>query len=360
MAADWRVNNFDLIRLLAALQVAATHSLEFFRPSTAPWYAVLVRMLGLLPGVPIFFIVSGFLLAQSYGCSPDLRNYLRNRCLRIFPALWVHLVAALAVILATGVTASTLTTRDWLLWWFGQMTLFQGQGAPLPAGWVYLGMGLWTIAVELEFYLVLPAALCLAQIANLRSRALLVVLFLASFAIQYHLTGLRVLSDGQVVLLTTLVPYLWMFLVGVLMQLGWPRLRPYLAGHATWWLAAYLGACLVFWRLRVPITAGTVWLNPVCLLLLAATTLSFAFTVPNLARRLLRERDVSYGLYLYHGLVLLLVQQLGALAGWAGLAMVLVLGVIVASLSWRYVERPFLAHKRHALHPVYSAHHGFA
>ncbi len=360
MAADWRVNNFDLIRLLAALQVAAVHSLAFFKPSAAPWYEVLVRMLGLLPGVPVFFIVSGFLLAQSYGRPPDLGNYLRNRCLRIFPALWVHLVAALAVILAIGVAASTLTRRDWLVFWFGQMTLFQGRGAPLIPGWTYLGMGLWTIAVELEFYLVLPAVLYLARIGNVGSRALVIGLFLASCAIQLHLTRMRVLSEGQLVVLTTLLPYLWMFLVGVLMQRSWPRLRPYLAGRAGWWLLAYLSACVVLWQLRLPINAGTVWLNPVCLPILAALTLAFAFSVPNLAQRLLRGNDVSYGLYLYHGLAILLVQQTGVLAGWTAVAAVLVLGLIVASVSWRFVERPFLARKRHALHPMYGGCRGFA
>jgi peptidoglycan/LPS O-acetylase OafA/YrhL len=43
-------NNFDLIRLTAALQVASTHSLAYFVPESRSWY--LVRFIELFPGVP--------------------------------------------------------------------------------------------------------------------------------------------------------------------------------------------------------------------------------------------------------------------------------------------------------------------
>src|SRR4030088_1254426 len=87
LASDWRVNNFDLLRLLAALQVAVVHSLGFLKPG------YLASLLGgglcRFPGVPIFFVISGILISKSYEQSDSLRVYLRNRCLRIFPGLWV-------------------------------------------------------------------------------------------------------------------------------------------------------------------------------------------------------------------------------------------------------------------------------
>jgi hypothetical protein len=48
-------------------------------------------------------VVSGLLISKSYEQSDSLRNYYRNRCLRIFPGLWVCLVASLGVILVCGV-----------------------------------------------------------------------------------------------------------------------------------------------------------------------------------------------------------------------------------------------------------------
>jgi hypothetical protein len=55
-AAGHRGNNFDLIRLLAAAQVAIVHTSEalgVFNPAVTMW-------LGLLPGVPIFFSYKAF------------------------------------------------------------------------------------------------------------------------------------------------------------------------------------------------------------------------------------------------------------------------------------------------------------
>mgnify|MGYP001238677287 CR=1 FL=1 len=54
-------NNFDLLRLFAALQVALEHSSVHLQHS----YAIL-DMLALFPGVPIFFFLSGYLIFGSY------------------------------------------------------------------------------------------------------------------------------------------------------------------------------------------------------------------------------------------------------------------------------------------------------
>ncbi|MDB6087467.1 MAG: hypothetical protein JWN85_251 [Gammaproteobacteria bacterium] len=111
------------------------------------------------PGVPVFFVVSGLLVSRSYERSPSLREYYRNRALRILPGLWVCLDASVAVICIAGVaTLGPISSGDWLLWWAAQMTLFQQYQ---PAFLHNLGTGLfngslWTIPVELEFYLLLP------------------------------------------------------------------------------------------------------------------------------------------------------------------------------------------------------------
>jgi len=54
-ASDWRINNFDLIRLFAALQVAVVHALAHFRPLPGSFLYHLGSALSLLPGVPVFF-----------------------------------------------------------------------------------------------------------------------------------------------------------------------------------------------------------------------------------------------------------------------------------------------------------------
>jgi peptidoglycan/LPS O-acetylase OafA/YrhL len=350
-ASDWRVNNFDLLRLLAALQVAAVHSIGILKP-TGYFARLLGAVLDRLPGVPIFFVISGVLISKSYEHSDSLRDYLRNRCLRIFPGLWVCLVVSLAVILALGVGSfGRITAPDWLLWWAGQMSIFQGFPAaflaPLSIG---LNRSLWTIPIELEFYIVLPALYGILRLRRRLGNLRLLAIALASLAVQL----LTVSSVGQArafsLLQVTLAPYLWMFLVGVSIQRNWSTVRGWLVGRAHWWGLGYLLVCVAAGWLRVG-TGGNN-MNPVYLLPLAGLIVSLAMSAPQLSDRILRHHDVSYGLYLYHMLVINLLVGLAAPSGWASFAAAIILSIGLAVLSSTLIEKPYLTGKRGALRAV--------
>ena len=66
-------NNFDLVRLFAALQVAICHSAGHFG-----YQNFAITLLGYFPGVPIFFFVSGFLIYSSYEKSKENQKPLIN------------------------------------------------------------------------------------------------------------------------------------------------------------------------------------------------------------------------------------------------------------------------------------------
>ena len=78
-------NNFDLIRLIAAAQVAVRHCLVHMGFEGSP----LTNLVSVFPGVPIFFFISGFLIFQSHRVSQSRRQFFVNRVLRIYPALIV-------------------------------------------------------------------------------------------------------------------------------------------------------------------------------------------------------------------------------------------------------------------------------
>jgi peptidoglycan/LPS O-acetylase OafA/YrhL len=354
LARDWRVNNFDLLRLLAALQVAVVHSIGILKP-TGYFARLLGACLDRFPGVPIFFVISGVLISKSYEHSDSLRDYLRNRCLRIFPGLWVCLVASVAVILALGVgSLGRITTPDWLLWWAGQMSIFQNFRAtflePLSTG---LNESLWTIPIELEFYIVLPALYGILRLRRRLGNMRLLAIGLASLAVHLLIVNSppSVRQVGAYYLLEeTLAPYLWMFLVGVSIQRNWSTVRGWLFGRAHLWGLGYLMLCAAARLLHVD-TGGNN-MSPVYLLPLAGLIVSLAMSAPQLSDSILRHHDVSYGLYLYHMLMIDLLLGLAAPSGWAPFAAAILVSFGLAVLSWTLIERPYLRGKRGALRAV--------
>ena len=60
---DHRYNNFDLIRLLASIQVFVMHAFVHLKLSASPGVA---EVLNWFPGVPIFFMISGLQVTYSF------------------------------------------------------------------------------------------------------------------------------------------------------------------------------------------------------------------------------------------------------------------------------------------------------
>jgi peptidoglycan/LPS O-acetylase OafA/YrhL len=309
--------------------------------------------LELFPGVPIFFVISGLLISKSYEQSDSIRNYYRNRCLRIFPGLWVCLVVSVGVILISGVgSIGPVLTRDWLLWWAAQMSIFQSYHPAFlkPLGEGTLNVSLWTIPVELEFYLFLPALYFLLRLRRRRGHLLVLTVLVASLAAELVLVyGQRRFSwlTDYGFLFGTLVPYLWMFLVGVLIQRNWSRLRRCLAHQAHWWLLGYFLLCSVARLLRID--SGGNNINPMFLLPLAGLVISCAMSAPSLSNKILHHRDISYGTYIYHALVINMLLLFGVRGGVPAVVAAIVISLALAATSWRVVEKPFLIRKRNAL-----------
>jgi peptidoglycan/LPS O-acetylase OafA/YrhL len=348
---DWRVNNFDLLRLLAAVQVVIIHSLTMLKVPGAN-VAVFRVALQFFPGVPIFFVISGFLISKSYEQSSSLRDYYRNRCLRIFPALWVCLVVTAAVIVIGAINlVGTATRLDWLGWWAAQMSLFQQYNPDFlqAIGIGKINASLWTIPVEFEFYLLLPAIYAALRLRGRAGDAIFALLLAGSLGSHFILSH-PLLFPGippHIYMVDTLVPYLWIFLVGVLMQRHWSRVRGVLAGRALWWFLGYVLLCSISKRFHINV--GSADVSIFLLLPLAALTISIAVSAPTLSDRILRHNDISYGTYIYHMLLINLMLLLGVRADIPAVLGVLAISLGLGALSWVCVERPFLRLKRGSL-----------
>lgn len=349
--ASIRHNNFDLIRLVAASQVVLFHGIEHLGPPGAS-HSVFGQALSWFPGVPIFFVVSGFLVSLSYERSPSVSEYFRNRALRIFPALWVCLVLGLATVLLFGMPmGSSPAPLQFAGWWAAQMSVVQmyNPGFLRSYGVGVLNGSLWTIPVELQYYAALPVLYFMVRSSGGRPIAwslfALVALFL-SIAIGWWASG-RMESLPARLAYVSLAPYLYLFLLGLLLQRHFAALAPWLAGKGLHWLVVYLVACVLGKSLGWHV--GNNDSHPVLAMLLGVATISLAFTGRHLSERSLGGNDISYGTYIYHMLVVnaFIACGLEGRLGWV--VLLLMLTYLLAFCSWRLVEMPFLRRKHAAL-----------
>lgn len=342
-------NNFDLLRLFAACQVMVTHAC-FWLHLNEGWSGTFAyRLLFSFPGVAIFFVISGFLVTDSYLRSTSVGSYFIKRSLRIFPALIVNIAVMELALLATGgsvilsaakyleyLTVYALTgARPW--------AIYASNYEPyISAGFfkaVYPSGVLWTISVELSFYLILPLALETYR-RNRRLGVLVVVVAgVGSWVMAQHF---NLTDKSNAFFSLTAGPSFWIFSFGVLGRLCWHRVQSLFIGKAGWWLAAHIG--LLWFTANSPYAFVSINnaapVDALLVAILAGLVLSLAFTRP--AAHVLRGQDLSYGIYLYHMLVMHSLVALGLIGHW-WLWIVEPAGtVVLAALSWLLIERPAL------------------
>jgi peptidoglycan/LPS O-acetylase OafA/YrhL len=357
MHSPHRQNNFDLIRLLAAAQVVIAHAIGHTDLVTQipAWGKQLFDALMMLPGVPVFFVISGFLITKSYERNPaDLSGYFWRRGLRIFPALWVCLAVTLAVLAWFGfLTSSFLLSKTGLAWLAGQVSFgqfynpeqFRGFGIGVANG------ALWTITVELQFYLFIPL-FCLLTARPKWSAPVTSVLFAVSFT-SYCVMDHMVNGPGGFtgaplpfkLLHVTLVPHLWMFLLGILIHRHYERVKSWIEGKFLPWALVYIFfMALLAWL--VPERSVPFYLAYLpSRAILAFATIAAAFTARPLSNKLLSGTDISYGIYIYHSVVINVIVQLGMMNSMLSVGAVFAISIILALLSWHLIEKPALACK---------------
>lgn len=330
---EFSLNNFDLLRLFAAVQVMIGH-LSIHLKIADPWW---LNVTGHFPGVPIFFVISGFLISASLERSASLSQYATKRALRIFPALWVCVLLTAAVALALGFGAEPLRFLAWLLLQLCGLiftpAFLQGFGFGSYNG------SLWTIPIELQFYIVLPLLYLLVRRWPQSGQRLFLAAFalalLAALVTRIHYPQFSFSPDREgrfeKLLRYSFIPHIYLFFFGMVMYRLKVYALPWIRGKFLYWLAAYALAATV-----VPVESAGYVLKS---LLLGVTVIAAAYSGPGLSERLLHGYDISYGVYIYHGLMVNIFLQLGLQGQGRYMLAVMALTVLAGWLSWVLVER---------------------
>lgn len=370
-----RLDVLDGLRGLAIVLVLIYHGclLTGFKPALQLFGVSLgLRTIGDTGfiGVSLFFFISGFCLFYPYArhClegarRPTLRHYAWRRFIKIVPS-YVIALTAMAIIFhgdfkTFGDLARNYALHLAFLHWFGGPEAFSAISGPF-----------WTLAIEVEFYVIFP----LIALAMMRA-PLLTFLAAGLYAIwyRYSLTGVH---DGHFYYVNSLQAHIDTFVTGMLAAYFFVRLRSTVwmgyrwvrAGATVAAVAAFTTFVLLLHQLSVYGNLSAPWnfyrwdiSHRVAMELLFFTiTLGTLFAwrewhalVAN--RVLVWFSLVSYNLYLWHDGILVSCHDFGMpcnsgptawmrIPNWPAVYFITatIMSIAVGSLLTYYVERPLL------------------
>jgi peptidoglycan/LPS O-acetylase OafA/YrhL len=328
-------DNILLLRLMAALMVVLGHSALAGAGSWPfdPINLILPQARVHLVGLVMFFMISGFLITLSFVRRPDLPRFLRARVLRLWPAL---VVCVLAWAFVLGPLLTDLPLREY----------FDASRADNPYGYAWTNISLfklrmalpglfqhnptpgavngplWTISVEATMYLWVAGA------GTLR-----------------------------------LLRFRWLTSIAIAAVFSWLLVWPMITGHfnsdrdlpmiVRGFFGAGAIACLL--RRQLPISTGLMIALAVACLIASHTRHALPFLwltvgyfvfwfayVPRLPT-IPGGVDLSYGVYLWAWPL-----QQSVVLIWnlhepiVIFAIVTPIVLVIAALSWHYVEKPAL------------------
>jgi peptidoglycan/LPS O-acetylase OafA/YrhL len=365
----------DSVRAIAALSVLVFHA-SFWSQITLTGSDLAPFLSRLDVGVTIFFVLSGFLLyrpfvrARLLGTpAPHAIAYGWRRVLRILPAYWL----ALTVIALVIPKPDTFEPGHAVVY-YGFLQIY----GDLALGGITQA---WTLCVEVTFYALLPVwALGLRRLpASVRSEVVgLGGLALAGTA--WIAVAVLTAADPEHAntgrMLLWLPAYLDHFAIGMVLAVVSVAAerdgRARLAWVRRWPWACWLGAAGAFAAVAVGIglapenridapmdAAQTIvrhWLYAVVAIGVILPAV-FAGPARGAIHRLLGHPAllylgvISYGIYLWHNAAMeKLVGWIGRDGSWSDFLLYLGAGalaaLVVATLSWRLLERPLLRLKR--------------
>ncbi len=210
------VVGLDILRLFAALLVVSYHFLFFSWVEPAGYGGIRdavgasIAFPDALPfawwgwiGVELFFVISGFVITRS-ALGNSASGFAAGRIVRLYPALFFFSIWPFLIMAGTGL----LPFGKALIRWLRTVTLF-------PKG-PWIDGVIWTLTVEVVFYLVIFLILLSGQVARLPSLmryALGIVTAFWSLVIMSHLFGMGSIGTfvqtvafaypSRVILLTT-------------------------------------------------------------------------------------------------------------------------------------------------------------
>jgi peptidoglycan/LPS O-acetylase OafA/YrhL/glycopeptide antibiotics resistance protein len=370
------IGGLDGLRALAALSVFIVHFQQFTHiGGTLGPFDFERWMVNGNTGVALFFALSGFLLSMPFWHAkqeqslPNIKRYFIKRAVRIIPLFYFCFILLMAL---KGFNGAEVNFNNILshLFFLHNLKDYQVMSLNPP---------FWSLAVEMQFYLLLPLFFILIKKLNRKSGTLIFILLIPVIYILYRLlmNGLSEWNDWPI-----RIPLIWPFGIE-LESVNGAALKYSTLAHLPHFLIGVVAASLfITYRnsgKQKPIFCESLfWLASISVAVILSTPLDELFqvnygrynfplvplllgvilvTAPNsmFAKRLLDlpmlrwVGIISYGVYLFHYPLLKATKIAFDIAGVSvtnnavlyGLSS-LILTLLLAHLSYKYFENPIM------------------
>ena len=346
------ITGLDGIRAIAVIMILAYHlKLALFKS-------------GFL-GVTVFFVLSGYLITgilisevEEEG-TIDLKNFWLRRIRRLVPAVMSMAVVIIFVSAVVNRVIFTKGCKDFLAsvlgfnnWWqiFNKVSYFEAAGVPSPF------THCWSLAIETQFYLIYPLILLgIYKLAKSRGegrakRGLLfagVTLLLALISVILMIVLFDPQQDASRVYYGT-DTRAFSLLFGALLAILWEyRMVPRkLSASVNMVLGSLSFAVLLVMTIAINGSSnfwyrGGQFVGTILTVLVIYTVLGRKTWLSRfLSNPVLKWiGDRSYSIYLWHYPIILLISK-GIKASWWITLIEIVLSVVLAELSYRFIETP--------------------
>jgi peptidoglycan/LPS O-acetylase OafA/YrhL len=334
-------NNFDFLRFLFAFLVILAHVYELSAHMDA------LRYLGKVDSfIPVagFFIISGFLITQSYNRSKSLGDYFGKRARRLLPAyVFIILICAIGMSLISTFSIADYFGNGSLYRYIISNLVFLNFLHPcLPGVFDHNVMcaingSLWTIKIEVSFYMVLPL-LCYLIKRTGKTGLLLTIMYIGALIHNYVLYKIFQKMPDKGDLYFTLTHQL-------------PALMPYFVSGMV--LHFYFDKVMLYKNklvlIAIPIFLIEYMLNYEILRPLALSIIVFYLAYSfKMFNNWGKYGDFSYGIYIFHFPVIQLIINDGLFEKFNPvmiLFLIIFIVIVTAVLSWNLLEKRFLKRK---------------
>lgn len=317
-------NSFDILKYWAAFSVMFLHYTYYaFTEAQQAWkfMDILRKISEFFPGVIVLFTISGFLISNSLEQSKNNKEFVKKRILRLYPQLWLCTLVNLVVL---SLIARQYLDKSIILWIFTQIVGIANTPTALKEfATGSINGALWTIFVEVQLYTIV----CIGY-KRIKKLSVIQWFFLLSALVISNISCgyLDSLYGGIVSKLIerSFLPYALWFTIGVFCYRYKENIIVFLRRLTIPMIACYWIICMKW--LQQPGYYKGIGISICCPFII----MGLSYLLP--AVRL--KTDLTYGMFLYHWVVLNVIVHFQLLSRWKWYICLIFFILVTLFASW--------------------------